>query len=104
MSFSTIRLGTHLHHPDVPHRTDVLRPRSHDEWDKHLIPINKVLSKYTYIGVAVEESDVWIQESVEEAVKEFASGPIADGLCSVASNTIIKMFGQSAGRRQTTQR
>jgi len=75
----------------------------HADLDKHLIPINKVLNKYTYIGVAVEESDVWIQE-VREAVKEFAVGPIADGLSSVATNIIIKMLGSSAGRRQTTQR
>jgi len=75
----------------------------HDEYDKHLIPINKVLNKYTYIGVAVEETDVWIEE-VKEAVKEFSYGPVADGLCSVATNTIIKMLGQSSGRRQTVQR
>jgi hypothetical protein len=80
-----------------------LHPCSHDDFDKHLIPINKVLNKYTYIGVAVEESDVWIQE-VREAVKEFSIGPIADGLCSVATNTIIKMLGSSVGKRQTTQR
>ena len=80
-----------------------MHPYSHDEYDKHLIPINKVLNKYTYIGVAVEESDIWIQE-VNEAVKEFSYGPIADGLSSVATNTIIKMFGSSSGRRQTTQR
>ena len=98
-----IRLGAHLLYLGVPHRTDVLRPHSHSEWDKHLIPINKVLNKYTYIGVAVEESDIWMRE-VKEAVNEFSSGPIADGLCSVATNTIIKMFGASAGRRQTTQR
>ena len=84
-------------------RTDILRPCSHDEYDKHLIPIDKVLNKYTYIGVTVEESDAWIRE-VSDAVKEFSYGPIADGLSSVATNTIIKMLGSSAGRRQTTQR
>lgn len=62
-----------------------------------------MLNKYTYIGVAVEESDVWRHE-VGEAVKEFSYGPIADGLCSVATNTIVKMFGSSVGKRQTTQR
>lgn len=73
-----------------------------DDCDKHLIQINKVLNKYTYIGVAVEEKDDWIHE-VREAVKEFSTGPIADGLCSVATNTIIKMLGASAGKRQTTE-
>lgn len=63
-----------------------------------------MLNKYTYIGVTAEEDDmVWIQE-VRESVKEFSVGPIADGLCSVATNTIIKMLSSSAGRRQTTQR
>jgi len=74
-----------------------------DDCDKHLIPINKVLNKYTYIGVAVEERDDWVHE-VKEAVGEFSTGPIADGLCSVATNTIIKMLGASAGKRQTTER
>lgn len=68
-----------------------------------MIPINKVLSKYTYVGVTVEEDELWIQE-VREAVKEFSVGPIADGLSSLATNTIIKMLGSSAGRCQTTQR
>jgi len=76
----------------------------HDDWDKHLIPINKVLNKYTYVGVTAEEEDlIWTQE-VREAVQEFSVGPIADGLCSVATNTIIKMLSSGAGRRQTTQR
>jgi len=84
----------------VPHRTNVLHPRSHDELDKHLIPINKVLNKYAYIGVAVEESDVWIQK-MREAVKGFSTGPVAGGLSSVATNAIIKMLGSgvSAGVR-----
>ena len=95
-----------MNRPDrkVPHRTDVLRPYSHDDADKHFIPINKVLSKYTYIGITAEEEDlVWTQE-VREAVKEFSIGPIADGLGSVATNTITKMLGSGAGRRHTTQR
>lgn len=75
----------------------------HSDWDKLLIPINKVLNKYTYIGVAVEESDLWIQE-VDVAVKEFSMGPVADGLCAVATTTIVKMLSSSYGRRQTTQR
>ena len=105
MTFSTIRLGMYRLDHNVPlHRTDLLHPCSHDDWDKHLIPISKVLNKYTYVGVAAEEDDaVWMQE-VKEAVKEFAVGPIADGLSSVATNTIIKMLGSSSGRRQTTER
>ena len=88
----------------VPHCADVLCDPSHDDWDKHLIPINGVLNKYTYIGVAAEEDNaVWMQE-VKEAVKEFAIGPIADGFSSVATNTIVKMLGSSSGRRHTTQR
>ena len=52
------------------------------------------------IGVVAEEDDlVWIQEA-KEAVKEFSIGPIADGLSSVATNTVIKMLCLSSGRRR----
>ena len=63
-----------------------------------------MLNKYTYIGAVAEEDDpVWIR-GVREAVKEFSVGPIADGLFSVATNTIIKMMYSSAGRRQIQER
>ena len=72
--------------------------------DEHLIPIKKVLNKYTYIGVTAEDShDRWMQE-VRDGVKEFSVGPVADGLSSVAIRTIVKMLGSSAGRRQTTEK
>lgn len=61
-----------------------------------------MLKKHTYIGVTAEGSNSWIQEA-KEAVKEFSTGPTADGLCSVATNTIAKMLRSNAGRRQTTQ-
>ena len=103
MTFSTKRSGTRRLDHNVPHRTEILCPCSHDDLDRHLIPINKVLNKYTYIGVTAEESDGWIQK-VGEAVKEFSTGPVADGLSSVATNTITKMLGSSAGKRETTQK
>ena len=83
----------------------MLHPCSHDDYDEHLIPIKKVLNKYSYVGVTAEEDDmVWMQE-VREACKEFSAGPVADGISSVATNTIIKMLRSgSSGRRQTTQR
>lgn len=45
----------------------------------------------------------WTNE-VQETVKEFSTGPIADGLSSVATNTINKMLNSTAGRRQIQQR
>jgi len=74
----------------------------HSERDKHLIPINKVLTKYTYIGVAVAESDGWIQ-GVKDAVQEFSSGPFAEGLTLAGTNAITKMFGSCYGKIQTTE-
>ena len=103
MTFSTRRSGTRRLDHNAPHRADILHHCSHDDFDKHLIPINKVLNKYTYVGVTAEENDGWIQE-VKEAVKEYSTGPVADGLSSVTTNTIVKMLGSSAGKRQTTQR
>jgi hypothetical protein len=76
----------------LPYRPDPLffHPCSHDDADKRLIPINKVLNKYTYIGLTAEEHEqVWTQEA-KEAVKEFSAGPIADGLCSMATKIIIQ--------------
>jgi len=74
----------------------------HDDSDKHIIPIDKVLNKHTFIGVTTEEKDGWIQDA-KEAVKEFSAGPVADGLSSVATSTITKMLRSNAGKRQVTQ-
>jgi len=74
----------------------------HSERDKHLIPINKVLNKHTYIGVAVAESDGW-RQGVRDAVQEFSCGPFAEGLTLAGTNAITKMFGACYGRIQTTE-
>lgn len=76
----------------------------HDDFVKHLIPVNKVVHKYSYIGVSTEEQPLcWAQE-VSNAVEDFASGPIADGLSSIATSAITKMLGSSSGRRQMVER
>lgn len=62
-----------------------------------------MLNKHTYIGATVENNDCWIQEA-KEAVNDFSTGPVADGLYSIAINTIVKMLGSGAGKRQTKQR
>ena len=41
---------------NVPCWADILHPCSYDGLDEHLIPIKKVLNKYTYISVTAEES------------------------------------------------
>jgi hypothetical protein len=66
--------------------------------------MNKVHSKYTYIGVAAGEDNlIWTGE-VRETFKEVSIGPLADGLSSVAINTILKMVHSGTGRGQTQQR
>jgi len=74
----------------------------HSERDPHLIPIDKVLNKYTYIGVAVAESNGW-RQGVRDAVQEFSSGPFAEGLTLAGTNAITKMFGACYGKIQTTE-
>jgi len=75
----------------------------HDDRDRLLIPIDKVLNKFTYIGARVEEDDVlWVQQ-VNTAVNEFAVGPVAEGLSLLATNTIIRLLNSNAGQRQTVE-
>ena len=88
---------------EAQHQTDPFHlTYSHDERDKHLIPIKNVLNKYTYIGVAVAEGGLWIQ-GVKDAVREFSSGPFAEGLTLVGTNTITRMLGSCYGRIQTRE-
>jgi len=75
----------------------------HDDRDKKLIPIDKVLNKFTYIGVSVEEDGgIWVQE-VDKAVNQFAFGPIAQGLSLLATNNITRMLTSNAGQRQIVE-
>ncbi|KAF9653445.1 hypothetical protein BDM02DRAFT_3125842 [Thelephora ganbajun] len=86
-------------------RIDLFYDRiGHEDNDRHLIPINKVLNKYTYIGISAQtNADVWPVE-VKGAVSEFSIGPVAEGLALVATKTILKMTNAGAGRRQIEQR
>ena len=61
-----------------------------------------MLNKYTYIGVAVAETEGW-RQGVKEAVQEFSSGPFAEGLALAGTNAINKMFGACYGKIQTTE-
>ena len=101
--FSTTKLGMHRLDRNERRRTDTLRPCSHDDKDKKLIPIDKVLNKFTYIGVSVEEDGgIWLQQ-VDKAVHEFAFGPIAEGLSLLATNNISRMLSSNAGQRQIVE-
>lgn len=90
-------------YPYAPHRSDFRHPHSHDENDRQLIPIMKVLNKYTYIGIKHETNDGWLND-LTEGIKQFSTGPISDGLSSVAANTITRMLSSTAGRCQIEQR
>ncbi|KAF9653446.1 hypothetical protein BDM02DRAFT_3265650 [Thelephora ganbajun] len=86
-------------------RIDLFYDRiGHKEHDTHLIPINKVLNKHTYIGISAHADPIFWSEGVKGAVDEFSTGPAAEGLVLLATNTIKKMIGLSTGRRQIEQR
>ena len=63
----------------------------------------KVLNKYTYIGIKHETSDGWLND-LTEGIKQFSTGPISDGLSSVAANTITRILSSTARRHQIEQR
>lgn len=66
--------------------------------------MNRILNKYTYVGVAAEEGNLIWMDEVREAVKKISIGPFADGLSSVATNAILRMIRSSTGGCQTQQR
>lgn len=66
-TYSTTRLGTCRLCQYPPHPTDLLR------LTVTVIPIIKVLNKYTHIGVAVAENDLWIQ-GVKDTVRSWICG------------------------------
>jgi hypothetical protein len=69
-----------------------------------MIPINKVLNKYSYIAVHEQTNDLWLS-GVRDAVGDFSTpgSPVAEGLSAVATSTILRLLGSTAGVRQTVQ-
>ena len=92
----------YLLHRYPQRRSDLRHPCRHDETDRHIIPIKKVLNKYTYIGIKYDANDGWLKD-VEDGVQGFSTGAVAQGLSIIATNTIGKMFNSVAGRRHITQ-
>ncbi|KAF9653424.1 hypothetical protein BDM02DRAFT_3125829 [Thelephora ganbajun] len=86
-------------------RIDLFYDRiGHKNHDKHLIPINKVLSKYTYIGVSSKTNPILWSTHVKDAVNEFSTGHVAEGFTLLANNTIERMISKSAAKCQVEQR
>jgi hypothetical protein len=99
--YDNIRYASSL--PHAPYRPHLRHPCRHSDYDKHIIPIDKVLNKYTYITVHEERNDGWLSD-VKKAVGDFSVGPVTEGLSSVAASTITGMLNSTAGRRQIQQR
>ncbi|MCJ1268274.1 hypothetical protein MMC22_008161 [Lobaria immixta] len=68
-------------------------------YDAKLIPINKVLSHYQYVRCSSENHDA-IGPGIQDAVKDFSSGPMAQGLANLGANVIKTLLGASKGIRQ----
>lgn len=99
--YDNIRYASSL--PHAPCRPHLRHPCRHSDYDKHIIPIDKVLGKYTYITVREERDGSW-SDNVKKAVGDFSVGAVTEGLSSIATSTIAGMLNSTAGRRQIQQR
>ena len=63
-----------------------------------------MLNKHTYVGIVEGGASALDPKKVQEAVDEFAAGPTADALSTLAFSTVAKMLSSTPGRRQTTKR
>ncbi|KAG9123964.1 hypothetical protein FRC07_013355 [Ceratobasidium sp. 392] len=77
-----------------------IRNREHDT---HLIPISKILSSFEYIQCSTSNHDT-IGEGIKDAVKDFSSGPVADGIANLAGSVFKRLLGESSGSRQLQTR
>ncbi|KAK4211497.1 hypothetical protein QBC37DRAFT_426769 [Rhypophila decipiens] len=77
-----------------------IRNRDHDT---HLIPISKILNHFEYIQCTSANKDN-IGPAIKDAVKDFSTGPVADGIANLASSVIGKLLGESGGSRQMQTR
>ncbi|CAE6463196.1 unnamed protein product [Rhizoctonia solani] len=71
--------------------------------DTHLIPISKILSSFEYIQCTTSSANT-IGPGIKDAVKDFSTGPVADGIANLASSVIGKLLGESSGSRQLQTR
>ncbi|CCO28715.1 hypothetical protein RSOLAG1IB_06141 [Rhizoctonia solani AG-1 IB] len=79
-----------------------LKIRNRDA-DTHLIPISKILSSFEYIQCTSSSANT-IGPGIKDAVKDFSTGPVADGIANLASSVIGKLLGESSGSRQLQTR
>ncbi|KAJ1300807.1 hypothetical protein OPQ81_002447 [Rhizoctonia solani] len=70
-----------------------------DQHDTHLIPIDQIVTHYEYVQCVTSQEDT-IGPAIQQAVKDFSSGSVADGIAKTAGNMITKLLGQESGSRQ----
>ncbi|QRW11899.1 hypothetical protein RhiLY_10898 [Ceratobasidium sp. AG-Ba] len=67
-------------------------------YDTHLIPISKILDNFQYIMCTTSNHDK-IGTSIKEAIKDFSTGTIANGIANLAENIFKRLLGESSGDR-----
>lgn len=75
--------------------SDKTRNKDHDP---HLIPISKILNTFEYIQCTTSSADA-TGPAIQDAVKDFSHGPVADGLANLAASALKKLLGESSGSR-----
>ncbi|USP72755.1 hypothetical protein yc1106_00029 [Curvularia clavata] len=71
--------------------------------DSKLIPIDKVLTKYTFVRAMTSKSED-IGEPIKKCANSFSRGPLADGIATLATTVITELLGASQGQRVHDER
>lgn len=70
-----------------------------DSKDAKLIPIKRVLSHYQYVQ-CVSKDEENISSGITDAVSDFSTGSMAQGLGNLAASIIHRLLGASSGMRK----
>lgn len=78
----------------------ICRNRSND--DKQ-IPIDKVLTKHTFVRALRDQGDE-LSKGVMQEIRNFSSGPVGTGLANLATSVFRMLLGASRGQRSMEER
>lgn len=78
----------------------VCRNKSND--DKQ-IPIDKVLTKHTFVKTLQDKGDN-LSNGVVREIQNFSSGPVGTGLANLATSVFRMLLGASRGQRSIEER